>query len=391
MAMFCALAVLPTEGVCRGGIIGKDNTIRLRTVPSLDALSTEIEKRITPAGGRLFSVSSRTFLGEIYLPLVRKGLLKELFLLLPGENPMKEGDLTGIRNCLAAAGVSSPDRASFHLDNGAIRGLMEGASVRLFPLTRIPAWDGKEVVLLIDPEFLLPLYRNEVKTPIVELAWKLLVTLRGKNVRSEDVFLLDLPSGDDASLRYAFLSILLGEMIVSPSSFDENLPRKWEILQQAENAAFFGQYPETMTLYRRYLELSPKDASACYKIAMAAVRDLDDDMALHWLNRAAALDSRFLRGFVTASDYLGQRRLFDPAERILRAGTVAYPKEAPLATSLAAFLLMRGERILQTGDIEGAEAYFRMAAGVEGADKTVIDKARSRIGRNGSPLPVVPR
>lgn len=385
------LAGFPVEGTCLGGLIGKDAPVLVRTERSIDDLSAGIGERIASCGGRLLSVSSRTFLGEIYLPLARGGRLKELLLLLPGKEPLKGEDLAGIRNRLAASGVSPSDRETFRLDDGTVRGIMEGVSVRIFPVTRVPAGDGNDVVLLVDPEFLLSLYGNEVKTPIVELARKLVVTLGNANVRSQDVFLADLPPSDDASLRYAFLQILLREMIAAPGTFGETLPEKWEILQRAETAAYFAQSAEAVLLYRRYLDLEPRDASACYKVAMAAVRDLDDDLALHWLNRAAALDARFIRGFRTASDYLAQRRLYDPAERILRAGAAAFPKEGPLSTSLAAFLLSRGASLLESGDVARAEEYFGMAAGVEGADRAVVESARSRMGRQGSPSNAAPR
>jgi len=384
-ASILILACFAGVETCRGGVIGKDAPALLRSERSLDVLSAGIGERVASRGGRLFSVSSRTFLEEIYLPLARAGRLKELFLLIPGQGALKEEDVTGIRDRLAAAGVPPADRGTFRLDDGTVRGVMEGVSVRIFPVTRVPAGDGVDAVLLVDPEFLLSLYGNEVKTPIVELARKLVVTLRDRNVRSQDVFLADLPPADDASLRYAFLPILLREMIAAPATFGETLPEKWEILQRAETAAFFAQSAEAVLLYRRYLDLAPGDASACYKIAMAAVRDLDDDMALHWLNRAAALDVRFVRGFRTASEYLAQRRLYDPAERILRAGTWAFPKDGALSTSLAAFLLMRGESILETGDVARAEEYFGMAAGVEGADRAVVESAKRRIGPKSPP------
>ncbi len=373
------LAGIAWEGNSHGGIIGKDPPSNVRSERSVEAILSGIGGRIEDCGGRLLSIGSRTFLSELYLPLARSGRLKELFLLIPGGEAMKPDEVTGIRERLAEAGVSRTNQETFRLEDGSVRGVMNGVSVRIFPVTRVPAGVGKGAVVFIDPEFLLSLYRNEVGTPVVELARKLVVTLRDRGVRSEDVFLASLPPSDDASLRYAFLEILLREMIASPATFEESLPEKWEILQKAETASFFAQSAEAALLYRRYLEIEPRDASACYKIAMAAVRDLDDDLALHWLHRAAAIDARFVRGFMSASDYLAKRRLFDPAERILRAGTAAFPRNGPLSTAFAAFLLMRGESTLARGNAAGAQEYFGMAAAVEGADRAVVDAAKRRL------------
>lgn len=384
VAFFTIAAQLPAAaGKC--ATIGAGPPSRLEFVRSPDHLPGTLDPRLSLSGGRLLSIGSKTLLGELYLPLARKGRLKELFLLLPGQDALGDADLEGVRDRLTAAGVSAADRETFRVDDGTIRGKVEGVSVRLFPRNRFSRTDGKEVVLLIDPEFLLAAYRNEVATPIVELAWKLVTTLREKDVRSDDVFLLDLAPMEDASLRYAFLPILLREMIAAPETFRQALPEKWEILQQAENASFFAQYPESMVLYRRYLEVSPNDASACHKIAMAAVRDLDPDLALHWLNRAAKIDPRFRRGFAAAAEYFARRNLFDPAERIFRAAAAEYPSDGSIATSLASLLLMRGERLLETGDREGAKEYFGEVLRVTGADPAIADTARRGIDKAGDP------
>ena len=377
---------LQAEGISRAGVVGKEPVNRLHSARSLEGLRTGIADSLPAADGRLFAVSSRSFLNELYIPLVRSGLLKELFVLLPSEDAMIDSNLADIRKQLAQAGLSQAELGSFHLDNGTIRGLMGGIPIQLCSLTRIPVREGRKEVLLLDPEFLLVIHRNEVKTPIVESAWKLLVTLRGKDVRVDDVVLLDLPPDGDLTLRYGFLPSLLWEMTAMPSEFADALPRKWDLLRQAESVFFFAQYPEAMSLFRKYVDMNPKDASACYKIAMMAVRDLDDDMALQWLNRAAAADSRFARGYVVAADYLVEKKLLDSAERILRGGAAAFPKEPRMATSLAAFFLMRGGRILEAGDPEGAKAYFEMAAQVETADPAVREKAnRLREGEVGGP------
>jgi tetratricopeptide (TPR) repeat protein len=388
IALFFSIS---SGGISRAGVIGKEPATRLRFARSIEALRAEIGKSRPAAGGRLFSVSSKVFLEELYLPLGRSGLFKELFVLLPSEKAMTDTDLADIRDRLARAGLSKTDQASFHLEDGTIRGVMEGISTRLSPLTRIPPREGQEDVLLLDPAFLLMIYRNEVKTPIVELAWKLMVTLREKNVRAEDVVLLDLPPADDLSLRYGFLPALLGDMIAQPSAFAGSPPGKWDILRQAETVSFFAQYPEATMLYRKYLEKNPGDASACYKIAMMAVRDLDDDMALQWLNKAAAADPRFARAFVEAADYLVRKNLLDPAERILRGGVAVFPKDPRMATSLASFFLMRGERIRESGDPEGAAAYFTSAARVEGADPAVREKAIRLTKGEGSDRPEAAR
>ena len=390
-ALALILISILSGGIARAGIVGKEPVNPLRLARSIEPLPAEIGKGLSGADGRLFAVSARSFLEELYLPLVRNGSLRELSVLLPAENVMAEEDLAGIRSSLERAGVTEADRDSFRLENGTIRGLMAGVPVHLFPLTGIPARGGPGELLLLDPGFLHMIYKNEVRTPIVELAWKLIVTLRNHNVRAVDAVVLDLPPVDDVSMRYGFLPVLLEEMISSPATFKETFPEKWNLLQQAETAFYFAQYPESMLLYRKYLDGNPGDASACYKVAVMAVRDLDADMALQWLNRAAAADPRYARAYAEAADYLVQKELLDPAERVLRGGVAAFPKDPRMATSLAGFFILRGQRIGESGDPAGAAAYFAMAAQVEGADPAVRERASRLMKGEGGVPPQVPR
>jgi len=385
-ATLVLLLLAASEGASRAEPAGNGPPIRPISANSLEAARVEIGKALPGAGGRLFSVSPKALLKDLYLPLGQDGLCRELDVLLPSESAMTDADLEEVRRNLAQAGLPNEGRASFRLEDGVVRGVMQGMPVRLFPINRIPGMKGQNRVVLLDPSFLHVLYRNEVSTPIVELAWKLIVTLRSRGILGRDIVLLDLPPGDDPSLRYGFLPALLGEMIASPSAFAAGLPETWDLLQQAETAFFFAQYPEATLLYRKYLERNPGDASACYKIARMAIMELDFDMGLQWLNRAAAKDPGFARAFVEAAEYLGKKNLLDPAERILRGGVAAVPGDARVATSLASFLIMRGIRFRESGDPEEATAYFGMAAKVEGADPAVREKAAGLWkGEGGSP------
>jgi len=345
-----------------------------------------LERMLPDAGGRLVLVSPSDYLSTLVLPLRRAGALKEIDVVLPFDNVLTPDHLTEIRAFLEKGGISEEDRASLAFDNGAIRGEIEGMRLSLRTLRGLPNVDGGRVVAL-DTSFLTAVFRNEVKTPMVDTAWRLVLTLRERGVSARRILILDTAGRADYPLEYGYLSALLREMLSAPETFTGVLPEKWRILKAAEGAYYFAQNEEAMALYREFLTRAPGDASACYKIAMMALRDLDVDMSLQWLNKAAAADPLYKRAYTEAAGYLYRKDLFDGAERILLAGLSKFPKEPVFATNLAAIYLSRGEALRRGGDEAGANEFFGMAAGVDGAKPQMRERARSLLTGPTAPPP----
>jgi hypothetical protein len=66
------------------------------------------------------------------------------------------------------------------------------------------------------------------------------------------------------------------------------------------------------------------------------------------------------------------------------------PEQEWMATALAGFFILRGERFRESGDPDGASAYFGMAAGVSGADPAVREKASRLLAGEGKNPPGPP-
>jgi tetratricopeptide (TPR) repeat protein len=371
------------------GRIGLDPPKRVQVVQSDKELKAVLDATLSGSEGKMFVLSQKNYMQDIHLPQARAGLLKDLAILLPTDKALNESVLPEIRHNLAESGMTQMDLQTFAFDNGLFRGFAGHVPVRIFPLNRIPEMSDGRVLLVLDPMILLASYRNEQKTPITELARKLIVTLRDKKVVSDDIVLIDPEPIDDLTLRYGYLALLLREMIESPGTFGDSIPAKWEILQQAEYAYSFARYPEAMNLYRSYLDKMPNDASACYKIAMMAARDLDGLTALQWLNKSAAVDARYRRGYVEAADYFEKKDMQEAAEQILLGGVSSYPKDSRLATSLAVLYVSEGQKAWESGDTEGAAEYFEMATSLQAADAVIKEKAR-KLARGENPKPGPP-
>jgi hypothetical protein len=366
------------------GVVGRD-PVPVSIARSQQEANASLEKGLPGAGGRALLVSPHDYLGTLLLPLRKAGLLKELVVLLPHDNVLTEGHLEELRGFLEKGGIPAGERMGLRLENGSIRGTIEGMPIRISTLTVLPKQEG-EFLVILDTAFLPAVYKNEVKTPMVGLARRLVLTLADRNVRGTSVVIFDAVGRADFSLEQGYLAPLLREMVAAPGDFTSDLPEKWKILGAAETSYFFSQYSDGMVLYKEYLGKAPGDASACYKIAMLAIRDLDVDLALHWLVKAVEADPLYRRAFSEVAGYLYRKELFDGAERVLLSGLSKAPKDPLLATNLSALYLTRGEAAREAGDAVVAREFFSLAAGVDGAEQQMRDRAR----RAAESLPVAP-
>jgi tetratricopeptide (TPR) repeat protein len=222
---------------------------------------------------------------------------------------------------------------------------------------------------------------------MVDLAWKLVLTLADRRISANRAVLFDAVGRADFPLEQGYLATLMREMLSDPGRFSDMLPEKWKMLKAAESAYFFAQYADGMALYRRYLEAAPGDASACYKIAMMAMRDLDVDMSLQWVNKAVEADPLYKRAYSETGGYLFRKDLQDAAERVLLAGLDRFPKDPLLATNLAALYLSRGEAFREAGETGAAAEFFALAADVEGADPPMRERAKTMADSLSGVLP----
>jgi len=367
------------------GVVGRD-PVAVSTARSQQEAREALEKGLPGAGGRALLVSPHDYLGTLLLPLRKEGLLKGLVVLLPHDNVLTEGHLDDLRGFLEKEGIPEGDRKGLRVEGGSIVGTIRGMPIVISTLTALPKQEG-EFLVVLDTAFLPAVYKNEVKTPMVALARRLVLTLADRNVHGKSIVLFDAVGRTDFSLEQGFLASLLREMLAAPRDFTADLPEKWKILGAAETAYFFSQYPDGMLLYKEYLGKAPGDASACYKIAMMAIRDLDVDLALHWLVKAVEADTLYLRAFSEVAGYLFRKELFEGAERVLLSGLSRSPKDPLLATNLSALYLSRGEAARAAGDAETARDFFSFAAGVEGADRQMRERARSLEESLPAPIP----
>lgn len=366
------------RGPAAAAVIGADPVGDARIVRSPDETLKALEEALPRSAGRLLLLSQYLYMEDLILPLAKRGILKELVVVLPSEKALGADALDGIRRSLAGEGVSPSDLETFTFDNGVVRGKLGRVPSSLSALPGIRD-DPRPHTVAIDAFFLLGVYRSEASTPMVDLAGKLVVTLRSRKVDASSVILLDPALRAAFPLEHAVLALMLREMVVSPGDFREALPEKWRTRKRADLLYFFLQAEEASDLYGAWYSNEPRDASAPYRVALLAAGELDVERSVRWMDKAASSDPAFRRGYLEIARRFEEKKRSGAAERILGDGLAKFPKDPLLSTALAGYLIGSGDAASAKGDRREAGRCYRKAALLEGADPGIREEAKSRM------------
>ncbi|MGE5246783.1 MAG: tetratricopeptide repeat protein [Verrucomicrobiota bacterium] len=273
---------------------------------------------------------------------------------------------------------------AFVLDNGAIRGGPGFERIRVTPVTLPGEWP-KRPLLVVDAGFFLPLYKDEVRTPMVPLVMKLVATLASASIRWDRAKIISRNRDREFPLEFGYVPQLLREVLSDPESFRDRLPERWDVLDRAQQMAFFGQAEEAEALYGK-LTGFPGLAAARYQAAQLSFKSgADFREGLRRLAAAAEEDAAYSRGFLVQGAAFWERGNLPAAVWILRQGRALFPEDAMMAVGLARNLAEQAVNARRE-DPAGAERMIREALSLK-----VPEQVRAEIieGWGAGPFPPI--
>lgn len=317
-----------------------------------------LRARIAEGGGEVLVFTPADRLFDVFLPIRRDKGLERLTVVVPGERPFAEENLSAWKEYLFRMAAGRGD--AFSLDGGALAGTIEGLAVRIVPVGqwRRPPRGG---TVILDLSFLPALYQDEVRTPFVELVRKFLATL---DDRKMDVSRVRpwVAAREEIPLAYGYLGKLMTEVIRAPAAFRKGLPPKWEELRLGEYFAFFSAFEDAAAHFENYLREEPEDPAVLFRMAMMRFVDREIEQGLRYLHRAFRSDPFYARGYHEAAMHYAERGDLAKAERILRAGLLGDTANAELKGALARVLLEEAKRMLSRDSGEAESRFAEVAA-----------------------------
>jgi hypothetical protein len=313
---------------------------------------------------------------QYYAPLGDQPWILSVVHVTPGKEPLSEAQFDGWKQAVPVPVVSP----SF--ENGAISaragnaGLLVSDPARM----RVPA---ERCVVILDTEFFIPLYENEVRGGMIDLSVKLYRTLVDRGAARFPLYVIDPLSNPSVPLQWAYLGEFWTEIWRRPAAFRDGLPEKWRLRREAEVLAEFGQFEEAAERLDAARPYFPKDGSIDFQLARLSFWERETPEGIRFLVRAYRVDRRYLRGFGEFASWLVSKQRTGEADAVYRAG-LALEKENPhLNQGLMRLLLERAASRAAT-DPEEAKADLREVMSLPGPEE-LKRRAQAALAKFGEP------
>lgn len=308
---------------------------------------------------------------QYYGPIAASGRRMRIVQVTPGKTPLSAEQFAGWKENAPVAAQGAAFR------DGTISASIGRSDLTVAALPQMAVPPGPCVVVL-DPDFFLPLYENEVRGGMIDLSLRLYRTFVDKGASGNPLYVLDPLSRPSFPLQWAYLGVLWKDAWEHPGAFKDGLPLKWDLRREAEFLAEFGQFEAAADRLDEARPSFPKDGSIDYQLARLAFWDREVPPGIRFLGRAVRDDRRFLRGFEEFGAQLVRKERIPAAETVLRAGLLIDGEDPGINAALFGLLLGRAQD-RGADDPEGARKDLEDAAALR-VPEELRNRARDLLG-----------
>lgn len=266
--------------------------------PTPEPLNAEITQLIkSDTGGDFTRKGSPRRADLLILPVqtvrvaLQHGLIKQATWVPPAQTPEEIIPLEAFRQKLAANNSLTADEAqSFRTLNGnSLSGEIDTRPFRVTTIHNLPTIDTPSV-LLIDLSFFLPLYQDEIKTPIFPLVHSILNKLLSNNPGIEKIVISSSTGFGDVPLKFRFLGPALKALASNPNRMSKPAPTNWRRFSNNLYLVNFHQVDEIWESALLMTKTEPDNAAWHYNLYEAYNLLKKPQKALAALDRAVQID-----------------------------------------------------------------------------------------------------
>ncbi len=275
---------------------------------------------------------------------LRNGWLREMIWALPLRDPDQELSLDNFSKQLAQTGMADEaELASLRLHEQAFSGQLRNTPFKAAALQQITGIDSP-VIIHIDLSYFQPLYKNEIATPILDVVFNTLATLKEMKLETLAVTFSYGHLDSQISLDVRFLGDIVSYLIEDPARLDQPIPINWKRQRDALYLANFFQKEEIYKLHLAQDKDEPGAAWVKFNLYRAAASEKQGSQALAYLAEAVSLDPPFAREYLSLSDMAYERQRPDEALRMLSLAAETFPEDVFIKLQMAQLAGESGEK-----------------------------------------------
>jgi tetratricopeptide (TPR) repeat protein len=275
---------------------------------------------------------------------LRSGWLKELAWALPLRDPAQELSLEKFSEQLLQSRIADEqETATLGITERVIHGNLRGTA---FSAAALPLHQGLTgpVIVHIDLSYFQPIYKNEIATPLLDIVFNTLTTLKKMHLKTLAVTFSYGHLDSKIALDVRFLGDIITYLIEDPARLDQPIPVNWQRQRDALYLGNFFKKEEIRKLYEAQEKDSPNGAWVKFNLYRSAAEHKEGTKALDYLAEAVTLEPLYALEYQELSNMAYEKGRSDEAFRMLSLASDVFHKDPFLKFQMAQLARENGEK-----------------------------------------------
>ena len=258
---------------------------------------------------------------------LRNGWFKELAWALPVRDPAMDVSLENFTAQLSESGIANQEESSsIALTEKTLHGSLRNTAFRAAALPLLQDL-SQPVIVHIDLSYFQPLYKNEIATPLLDIVFNTLATLKKMQLQTLAVTFSYGHLDSQISLDVRFLGDVIAYLIEDPTRLDQPIPTNWQRQRDALYLGNFFQKEKVNELYKAQEQDAPSDAWVKFNLYRSATENKEGSAALDYLAEAVALDYLYALEYQQLSQRAYEKGRPDEAFRMFTLASESFPQD----------------------------------------------------------------
>lgn len=249
----------------------------------------------------------------------KAGLYKRVIWVLPASVPIGESPVESFKRVLyRKRNYSKLDLADLSSDGINVTGTIDGIPITFTTLQDLVIDEGESAIIDIDLGYFIGQKAQENETRMgTRYLIDFLRALKRKRISTSQISINLASISGAVPFDIRFFGDMMVDIFEDPGILEGQLPQKYTMMIEAEDALIAGDYGRAIALYQHLTERDPSDAGLFFSRAVAESFSEDGEAASASLLSAYDLDPAYLRGFFQLARILAVNGKIKAGETIL--------------------------------------------------------------------------
>jgi hypothetical protein len=295
---------------------------------------------------------------------LRDKWLKELAWALPLRDPSQELSLEKFTEQLLQSRIADEqEAATLGITERVIHGTLRDTAFSAAALPLLQELTGP-VIVHIDLSYFQPIYKNEIATPLLDIVFNTLTTLKKMHLQTLAVTFSYCHLDSQIALDVRFLGDIIAYLIEDPARLDQPIPANFQRQREALYLGNFFQKDKIRELFEAQEQDAPDKAWIKFNLYRSAAEHKEGTKALEYLAEAVTIDPMFALEYLELSRIAYDKQRPDEALRMLKLAAEQFHTNPFIKLQIAQLANELGEKdkalemLNKIRNLEWSEIYY---------------------------------